>query len=74
MIYQDHTSLVLSVLCLSLLKDLCLTRWDRSHIRGVVRELPVLVNGGLEVGEEPALNNLVGLKYQMVVSMRGFHI
>ena len=58
LIYPDRTSLPVSVLGLLLLKDPGVTWWDRSHIRGEVRELAMFVNGSFEVSEEPALNNL----------------
>ena len=73
LIYPDRTSLPVSVLGLLLLNDPCLTWRDRSHIRGKVRELPVLVNGGFEVGEEPALNNLPVLRYLRVALSSEFY-
>ena len=52
LIYPDRTSLAESVLCLVIIiKVPGLTWWDRSHVRGEVRELPVLVYRSFEVRE-----------------------
>ena len=74
LIYPDRTSLPLSVLGLAIIiNGLGLTWWDRSHIRGVVRELPMLVNGSFKVSEEAALNHLGVRRCEgevLVVTMR----